>query len=254
MTAPTAAAEPDYRREEPLVGVLGLAPYATIDFLHKLSDETPASKDWHHIRSIVDMNSKIPSRGRAIELGEADPTPFMRAAILDLQRAGAAFVVIPCNTAHCYYDAVVKGLGVEVLSIVEATAAHVAAQRPRIARIGLMASRSTVKFGLYHKAFEPFSVQVIALPEVQDMISAIIERVKLGQDGEDTRALARDCAQKLIDRGAQGVILGCTELPLVLADDDIPIAVFDSNRVLAQAVLRRVRPDFKNRPDCKDAG
>jgi aspartate racemase len=233
---------PDYRRHEPIVGVLGLAPYATIDFLRKLSDEVHALKDWHHIRSIVDMNCKIPSRGRAIELGEEEPTAYMRAAIVELQRAGAAFVVIPCNTAHCYYDAVVDGLDMPVLSIIEATAASVAAARPAISTIGLMASRSTVRFGLYERAFAPHDIAVLALADLQDSLSNIIERVKVGQDGAETRAMAVGCAEKLLNAGAQGIILGCTELPLVLDAGEIDVPLFDSNRILAQAVIARVRP------------
>ena len=102
--------KPYWERQELIIGILGLAPYATIDFLKKLADATPAKKDWEHIRLLIDMNTKIPSRGRALELGEEDPTPYMKKAIRDLHKNGADFIVIPCNTAHFFYDKVTEDL------------------------------------------------------------------------------------------------------------------------------------------------
>ena len=93
-----------WRKKEKVLGVLGLSPYATIDFLRKLADETPAKKDWEHIRVIMDLNTKIPSRGRALELGEEDPTMYMNKSIKELSRNGADLVVIPCNTSHYFYS------------------------------------------------------------------------------------------------------------------------------------------------------
>ena len=238
-----ASKPPVYDRSEEVVGVLGLSPYATIDFLRKLADVTPAEKDWEHLRVLVDIDTKIPSRGRAIELGEEDPTPGMRDAVLRLSRAGAGFVVIPCNTSHCFYEDVVGDLGVTVLNIIEETAAHIISDCPGIKTVGLMASRSTVRYELYHKAFATRNVAVLALPELQDTVSDIIERVKVGNDGAETRDMAKTCAEKLIAKGAEGIILGCTELPLVLQEGEVPVPVYDSNRTLALAVLHRIRQD-----------
>lgn len=233
--------KPDYNRSEPVLGVLGLAPYATIDFLRKLTDETPARKDWEHVRILLDSNTKIPSRGRALELGEQDPSPYMREAILDLHAAGAAFVVIPCNTAHCFYDSVVEDLGVTVLHIIEETARYVARQSPGVQAVGLLASRSTVKHKLYEKAFEPLGVRVITLPELQDTVSDVIEQVKIGNDGRESRERTRTCADKLVGQGAEAIVLGCTEISLVLDEGELPVPVHDANRILAKVALRRIK-------------
>lgn len=229
------------RKTEKVLGVLGFSPYATIDFLRKLADQTPAKKDWEHLRVLVDINTKIPSRGRAIELGEEDPTPYMRKAIQDLAKNGAAFVVIPCNTSHFFYDEVIKDLGVTVLNIIEETSNYLLSHYPKIKKVGLMASRSVTKHKLYDKFLNPKGVTVLTLSAEQDIISDIIEQVKVGNDGFETKQRIKTLAEKFIKTGAEGVILGCTELALVLNDNYISVPVYDSNKILALSALEKAR-------------
>ncbi len=85
------------------VGILGgMGPYATLAFYQCILDNTPAQKDWEHLRLIIDSNPKIPSRTRAFLFGEADPVPMMARSAKSLQEAGADFVVLPCNSAHYF--------------------------------------------------------------------------------------------------------------------------------------------------------
>src|SRR4051812_28423752 len=89
--------------DERVLGVLGVAPAATADFFVKLTSLTHARKDWEHVRVLIDSNPKIPSRGRHLELGETDPSPYLREGIEALLAQGAALVALPCNTAHILY-------------------------------------------------------------------------------------------------------------------------------------------------------
>ncbi len=81
-------------RSEKILGVVGVAPAATLDFYQKLS-ERKVEKDWQHLRVIIDVNPKIPSRGRHFDLGETDPVPFFQKSIASLEFQGADIVVIP---------------------------------------------------------------------------------------------------------------------------------------------------------------
>ena len=108
---------------EGIIGVVGVAPAATADFYQRLVALTTAAKDWEHVRVLIDSNPKIPSRGRHLELGEADPSPFIRAAISALAARGATVIAVPCNTAHILYPRFADGAPGLVVHLIEVTVA-----------------------------------------------------------------------------------------------------------------------------------
>src|SRR5438132_7490497 len=107
-----------------VIGVLGgMGPWATLDLFEKILRLTPAQVDQDHFRLVIDNNPKIPDRSPAI-LGEGeDPTPGLIATAQNLQQAGADFLVIPCNTAHFFYDRIVTAVSIPVLLIIDEFAA-----------------------------------------------------------------------------------------------------------------------------------
>ena len=215
---------------------MGLSPYATIDFLKKLADETPAKKDWEHIRILMDLNTKIPSRGRALDLGEEDPSCYITESIKKLSNQGANLVVIPCNTSHYFYNKFVKDIDIPVLNIIEETSKYILNHFPEINSIGIMASKNSIKYKLYDKFLSKGNLKIIT-PEKQIDVSDIIENVKIGNDGTETKKAAMRIANKLINRGSQGIILGCTEIPLVIDTDNLSVPIFDSNKILAASCV-----------------
>jgi len=227
--------------KEKVVGVLGLAPQATHDFYYKFVQANPAEKDWEYVRVIMDINTKIPSRGRCLELGEESPVPHMRTAILNLKEAGADFVVIPCNTAHYFYDDVVKDLGVPVLNIIEETYKYIMKQSPGIRCVGLLAARNTVKFKMYERHFDKEGVEILTPRSDQEAVYRAIETVKTGRLDEETRKEMMSLCEEMVGRGAQGIILGCTEISLIINDGDISIPPYDSNRILAEAAVKKAK-------------
>ena len=144
-----------WNTNEKILGLLGVAPYATIDFLQKITDLTTASKDWDHIRILLDNNVKIPSRGRALELGEESPVKYMREAIRGLKKAGADFVIIVCNTAHIFYEEVINGIEVEVMNMISETLNYLLLNNKEIHAIGILGSNNTIKYKLYEKYCPP---------------------------------------------------------------------------------------------------
>ncbi len=219
---------------EKTIGILGLAPYATANFYQCIIDATTAKKDWEHIRVLIDNNPKIPSRGRCLELGETNPSPYIRDAIIRLHKYGADFVIIPCNTAHYFYDEFTKDLEIHVPNMIEETSKYIVKNFENIQKIGLLSSRTTVKYHLYEKFLSPFNIKLITLPEEQNKISEIIEQVKIGNDGVVTKKNINVIINKLILKGAEGIIVGCTELSLIINERDFSIPIFDSNKILAK--------------------
>lgn len=227
--------------KEKVIGILGgMGPYTTIDMFRRLVDLTPAKKDWEHLRIIIDNNPKIPSRSRAILYGEASPVPMMIETAQNLERAGADFIVIPCNTSHHFYTEVQKSVSIPILSIIEETVDYVMKRMPQVKRLGLLSTTVTARGTLYRDAFSKRGIQVMT-PDDDDQarVAEVIEEVKLGKDDDKTRAKLSDAANKLITKGAQAMIIGCTEISIVVQERDFSVPVFNSTEILAQAAVNK---------------
>jgi aspartate racemase len=222
------------------IGVLGgMGPWATLDFFEKILRLTPAHKDQENLRVIIDNNPKIPDRSPAIVGEGEDPTPALVASAQTLQRAGADFIVIPCNTAHYFYERVQKAVSVPVLHIMEEVASAAGEEVPSARVLGILATAATVASGLYARACARRGIEVVGPePAGQREVNRAIYAVKAGQMGSEITAGVRKVAESLVARGAQALVLGCTELPFVLKSQDVRVPLLDSNQILARAAVR----------------
>ena len=118
------------RRRSLAVGVLGgMGPEATVDFMTRVLAATPARVDQEHIRMLVDHNPGIPDRHAAIAGTGPDIGPELAAMARGLEAAGADFLVMVCNTAHAYTEAIRTAVSIPFVSIVDVVMAAVA-ERP----------------------------------------------------------------------------------------------------------------------------
>jgi aspartate racemase len=233
----------DWPRGEGTLGVVGVAPWATIDFLRAFYALVPASKDWHYPRVIADINTKLPSRGRHLELGETDPSPYIAQSVAELAAQGATVVVVPCNTAHLLFDRWSTSSPVPLPHIVRETASALAAAGAR--RVAAFTSASLRRQGLYQRCCSDLGLQPVAIDDAaSDLITATIDAVK--RQGRVDAALQHRLSALLRDLagdGVQGIALGCTELAsLVPLCRAAGLAVAESNEALAAAALRLVQP------------
>jgi aspartate racemase len=222
------------------IGVIGgMGPLATADFYLRLVRATPAATDQEHLHVLIDSNPEIPDRTAAIEGRGPDPAPVLIETAQRLVRAGAEVLVMPCNSAHAFLEQIRRAVPVPVLDIMEEVAAAAAALRPAPKTAGLLATSGTVRQRLYHTALGRRGIGVVA-PDAagQRPITACIEAVKKGDVGPAVRAQARRAAESLVRGGAEAIVLGCTELPLVLTSEDAPVPVLDSTEILARAAIR----------------
>jgi len=226
---------------EKIIGVLGgLGPWATVDLFEKILRLTPARRDQDHLRVIIDNNPKVPDRSPAILGRGEDPTPALVATARNLERAGADFIVIPCNTAHAFYGAIASAVRIPVLHIMEEVAAEAERLIPGLRRVGVLATTATIAAGLYHRAFGRIGAQVLAPGEAaQETVTRLIYGIKAGRRGEEATRQAAGVARDLIRQGAEAIVLGCTELPLILPPAEVSVPLLDSNLILAQAAVRR---------------
>jgi len=225
-----------------LVGVLGgMGPLATLDFLHKVLAATPARRDQDHVPMIVSSIPQVPDRTAAFRGEGESPLPALRACGERLAAAGAGLVVLPCNTAHLWFDALQSALGLPMLHLADAALAELARRAPG-ARVGLLATDATLASALYlnRPSVPPLQHRphwvLPTAPEMVDWVMPGIAAVKAG-----TPALGRDlllkAAHALQRRGAEALLLGCTELPLVLDEAGLGLPVIDATDALARAVV-----------------
>lgn len=218
------------------IGVLGgMGPQATVLFFQKVVELTPARSDQEHIPLVIYNQPLIPDRTNAI-LGHGEsPLPALIAGIELLQSTGVDFICIPCNTAHHYFSQLVKRAAVPIVSLID-TLVHQVLSIPRLTRVGLLATRGAITARIYQDAFLPHNVEVVT-PEEWELndLHSIIGRLK----GGDKSAYAiQKMAEGLAARKIQGLILGCTELSLVVSDLQLPVPIIDSTEVLARRVVR----------------
>lgn len=222
------------------IGVVGgMGPWATLDFFEKVLRLTPARRDQEHLRLIIDNNPQIPDRGPAILGDGEDPTPALVATARNVEAAGADLIVIPCNTAHYFFQAIQAAVRVPVVHIMQEVAGAASRRFPRIGRVGLLATRATVATGLYQDAFRPLGAEVVVPDERgQEVIDRLIYAIKAQGVDDALRSAGVAVGRGLNRAGAEATILGCTELPLVLGEDTLGLPILDSNLILAEVAVR----------------
>ncbi|MBA3061777.1 MAG: amino acid racemase [Atribacteria sp.] len=228
---------------EKIIGILGgMGPEATIDLFYKIIKFTPAEKDQDHLRIIIDNNPKIPDRTAAILGKGEDPLPALQETAQNLEKAGADFIVIPCNTAHYFLSSIQESVNIPVLNIIEETAKETKKRIPQIKKVGLLASIGVYKSGIYHQYFKKFNIEVIS-PQEKDKeeIMRVIYTIKAGDLSKRVKKNILKTTQKLIDKGAEAIIAGCTEIPLILKEGDVSVPLIDPTQILARIAVQKAR-------------
>jgi len=228
------------------IGILGgVGPYATVDLFLKIIKATTAKRDQDHLRIIIDNNPQIPDRTEAILGKGPSPLPKMVETAKNLGRAGADFIVIPCNTAHYFLGDLEAEISIPVLNMVEETRKTVKEGFPLAGKVGLLATTGTIKSRIYHKAFEEIDWEVVVPDKIsQEVVMDAIygeKGIKAGYFEEPKKKIIR-VARSLIDRGAKVILAGCTEVPLVLKSEDLSVPVLDPTHILAKAAVREAYP------------
>ncbi|MCG2586644.1 aspartate/glutamate racemase family protein [Massilia sp. TS11] len=200
-----------------LVGVLGgMGPLATVDFLHKLVALTPAARDQDHVPTVVWNVPQVPDRQHYLAGHGADPLPALLAGVAALNQAGACRIVIPCNTAHYWYAALAAASAAPILHIADITVDALALAPG--ARVGLIATEATLAAGIYQQRLAARGLDcLVPAPEITRTAFTpgcyAVKRHALAEGG----ALLAQVADHLQARGAERLILACTEVPPALS-------------------------------------
>ena len=225
-----------------IIGIVGgMGPEATADLFLKIIKATPAKKDQDHIRVVIDNNTNIPDRTKAI-LGEGEsPLNAMHDTIKKLKEAGAEILVMPCNTAHYFYNEIANDSSLKFLHMMNETAEYIKEEVSQAKRVGILATSGTIESRMYHNALKERDLVPITPKEEdqQKVMDAIYAPwgIKAGNYKKSKQYLI-EVALKLIEQGAGAIVLGCTEIPLVIKEDDLDVPVIDATEVLARAAVK----------------
>jgi len=225
------------------IGILGgMGPEATNKLCEQILSLTPAEKDQDHIPVIVHNNPRIPDRTGAILYGGENPVPEMVRTAQQLEAIGADFLIMPCNTAHYFIEDIQKEINIPLLNMIDETVTFVQEHYPDTKKIGLLATTGTVKAGVYKQPFKKWEIDVI-VPSDGIQNSLVMEAI-YGEQGikakhkTKPRNLLEKAALQLIKKGADVIIAGCTEIPLVLKQQQLNFVILDPSRILAEAAVR----------------
>jgi aspartate racemase len=210
------------------LGVLGgMGPAATLDFLAKLQAFTPAESDQDHIRVIVDINPQVPDRNVPGSTAGAVLAEMAGA----LAGAGAEVLAIACNTAHAHADLIQRASGLPLIDMIETGAR--AAQETGAMRAGVLGTKGALR--LYREYLAAQAMGLVTLDaERQEQFMALLYRIKGGDTGPEAQAEMKALAEALVADGAETVIAGCTEVPLVLGQEDLRVDLIDPGELLAK--------------------
>ena len=188
---------------------------------------------------LVDHNPKVPNRQAAILAGGEDPSPEITAMAMRLEAAGADFLVIPCNTSHVFEAGILESVSIPLVSIIDETIAAVSERSPAARSVGLLATDGCLEANVYQEALLANKlIPVLPSDKQLNELMKLINGIKGGYQGEVVSSAMRELATALEWQGAQVIIAGCTEIPLVLKAAMLDVPLISSTDVLAQKTVQ----------------
>ncbi len=250
------------------IGVLGgMGPAATAAFQQRVIDLTDAGDDADHVPLLVDMNPQVPSRIKAImslqdrsfnfegpkdisnsPFDTADyfseqnlddnenPGPVLARMARGLKASGAEAIVMPCNTAHFYAEYIERAVDIPFLNMVTLSAVHLR-QAIGPSKIGMLASPLTDDIGIFRDAFSSFDMDVV-FPKNADFVLNLIRTIKSEGISDEMDWPFRELALELQKKGADCLLIGCSEFSLLRNRLSPDLPLFDTVDILASETIR----------------
>ena len=231
------------------IGMIGgLGPAATVDLYDKIVKATPAKTDQEHIKLVVEQNPQIPDRTGALLEGGEDPTLALFNCAERLERDGCDAIIVPCNTAHAFLPYLERYLHIPFINMQQTALNEIKAKLGDQARIGLLATSGTIRTGIYGDKAKAMGIPLFVPDEAhQQRVMASIygpQGAKAGFTDGICREDLLSAAEYLVKTyDCNCLILGCTELPLILDESDAfdvagkQVVVVDPTAALARRVV-----------------
>jgi aspartate racemase len=221
-----------------ILGVLGgMGPLATAYFYRCLIERTPAKTDQQHLPVVMWSDPSVPDRSAALLGSGPSPVPAMVRGTRWLLDAGAEVIAVPCNTAHAFLARVAAETGARFLNMPAVTIRAAVEEVPHARTIGILATKGTRVAQLYERAAEPRGLAVCQVSRTvqETVVDPAIAAVKAGSRLDHPESLVVHAVKELLAAGADVVIAGCSEIPLVSKVAARYVPIVDSVDSLAAA-------------------
>ena len=223
--------------KNPVLGILGgLGPMATVYFYEMITRHTKAVCDQDHIDIVINSRATTPDRTNYI-VGKSQDNP-LKIMVDDSKRLkdyGVTLLAIPCNTAHYFYEMLTDAIDIPFLNIMEETASYLNSKD--VKKAGVLATDGTISSKTYHKYLESYGIEcIVPDAEIQKLVMDIIYGdIKVGNRADMEKFNL--VAEHLFSKGAERIILGCTELSLIKKNEGLGNKFVDSLEVLAKRAI-----------------
>ena len=199
-----------------MIGILGgMGTQAGLDFCNKLAKLNKGKTDQQYPLFVLYNKSNIP--GRPENLHKYNKVlKSLLAGCKFLEKSKCKFIVIPCNTAHYWFDDLQKKTKIPIISMPKEVYVHSIKNCKKNSKIGILATEGTLKTGVYNKFFDKNFRIINPSKSVQkNNVNKTIKLVKMGKIREAEKAI-RPAVNSLIKMKCSKIILGCTELPIAI--------------------------------------
>lgn len=195
------------------LGIIGgMGPLATVHLFERIVLKTKAEKDQDHIRVLIDSNTNIPDRTKAIIGDGEDPTIEMIKSAKYLESCGADFLIMPCNTAHYFIDKILASVNIPMINMLEETVKATYEKYGQDMVVGMLATDGTIKSKIYENYYAKMGIKTIVPKNTQKKVMEFIYDVIKSGKYEVGPGLMFEAVEELKEMGANSFLLGCTEL------------------------------------------
>jgi aspartate racemase len=227
------------------VGIVGgVGPEASNKFCELLIKYKNKKKDQDNIPFLHFSNPQIPDRTEAILGKGKSPTKEIIKTCNSLKKAGADFLIIPCNTAHYFLPDIQEKVSIPIVNMISLLVKQIKLENPNMQKIGVLATSGSMKSGIFEDYLGMVGIDVVK-PSETEQNEYVMEAI-YGKNGIKAgkkylaKHLLTEAANSLILKGAEAVILGCTEIPLVLKQKDFYNRLYDPMDVSAKEIIKFV--------------
>jgi aspartate racemase len=224
------------------IGILGgMGPEATVFMFNLIVSLTKAEKDQEHIPILIYNNPKTPDRTAFFNNNGISPLNELVSGAQLLEKSGADFVIMPCNTAHYFYKDIIQSINIPFINMIEETAKYASEKLSGMRSFGLLSTTGTYSTRLYESYFEKYSLY-ITVPDnkyKEKVMQAITGKqgIKAGYKKEPLRILL-EVIDHLKSKDARGIINGCTEISLVINEKHLDLPLLKPMHVLAEKAIK----------------
>lgn len=242
-----------------MIGVVGgMGPYAGLDLVKKIFDQTTAKCDQDHLPvSMISVSHSIPDRTEFL-LGNSEDNPALAISevIHALYDQGATVIGIPCNTAHApqIFNELVNRIPKEIklIHMINEVASYIKERYPSIVRVGILSTKGTADSNIYPDCFSKHGLNGIQVseeiqkyrinPAIYDKVFGI--KAKSNPVSSQAKKYLYTGIKYLVGEGVEAIVLGCTEIPLGLTDSEIQeTPIIDSSKILARTLILESSPE-----------